>query len=550
MRPSSPIPLFSIWLATFLAWPGGTQLAAQSTMDSVWVVRWTEDLEFARRALTDQHPSPFDAILPEELEAAFDTLTDRLPDLDHHDVIVELACIVARLEDGHTRVSLPLAEGVKFMQGHSPTASPTLPEMEFGQYPLRFGIDALGIWVESVARGNERLLGARLVAIDGRSADEVIERVHPTIRADNEMQVKHHLPMHLVLPELLHARGVVGRVDGAAFEFERRDGSVETVVLSPVADGTLVDWVMAEPMGGVPEPLVRRHNDENFWLSYLPARHVVYLQFNTVYDTERETIRQLGERLSGVLRRAPEAALVIDLRRNRGGDQSLALPLLHAVIGSNQNRAGHLFTIIGRTTFSAAMTFALQLEKHTQTLFVGEPTGSKPNHYGDSRKFVLPNSGVTLRISTLYWQADPRDTRPWIEPHLDAPPSREAQLAGIDPALEAIESLIGGDSDAIELSGTWQGNLLPSSYGNDSVLRFDDTSGAIAASIDIPQLEIERAMPVDLTFQPWTVTFRVPIEDADIAYRLNLRGKWIVGEADAGSVRFPVLLHRRQRIVP
>lgn len=546
LRRSCCVRALTVSLTASLAFLGGSPLVAQDTMDSRWVEKWTEDLAFAHQALREQHPGPFDALSPEELQAEFDQLVERLPDLNHHQVIVDLARIVARLEDGHTRLTLPLAGGVEFMQGHSTTVSPTLPEMLFHQYPLRFGIDTRGIWVQSVATGLERLLGGRLVAIDGRSAEEVVERIRPTIHADNEMQINHHLPMHLVLPELLHARGVARSVDRASFEIESRHGSVETVLLSPVAEGATVGWaaLASGPTGGPPELLARQYNDENFWFTHVASRRLIYVQFNTVYDTEGETIRQFSQRLSGILRQAPDAALVIDLRRNRGGDQSLSLPLLHAVIKSSQNRAGRLFTIVGRTTFSAAMTFALQMEEHTQTLFVGEPTGSKPNHYGDSRKFLLPNSNVTLRISSLYWQADPRDTRPWIEPHIDAPPTLEAERAGIDPALEAIESLIVGHSAPAKLLGAWQGNLLPASYGRDSTLRFHNSSGTLVASVNIPQLEMEGVAPESVSLEPGAVSFQIAIDDENITYRLNIRGPWIVGEADVGSVRFPVLLQR------
>ena len=85
------------------------------------------------------------------------------------------------------------------------------------------------------------------------------------------------------------------------------------------------------------------------------------------------------------------------------------------------------------------MMFTLDLEKHTNAIFVGEPAGARPNHYGDSRKIRLPNSGLTLRVSTLYWQyAGPKDDRSSVPPQIPVrfvsddlrtgatPPSRES----------------------------------------------------------------------------------------------------------------------------
>lgn len=49
------------------------------------------------------------------------------------------------------------------------------------------------------------------------------------------------------------------------------------------------------------------------------------------------------------------------------------------------SRGGKLVTLIGRMTFSAAQTFAARIDQWTNTTFVGEPTGSRPNHYGNER---------------------------------------------------------------------------------------------------------------------------------------------------------------------
>jgi hypothetical protein len=79
------------------------------------------------------------------------------------------------------------------------------------------------------------------------------------------------------------------------------------------------------------------------------------------------------------------------------------------------------------------------LEKYTNVTFVGEPSGSKGNAYGDSRKITLPNSGMTVRASIYYWQEwHPQDKRDAIVPGIPAPLTFDAYRNNIDPALEAI----------------------------------------------------------------------------------------------------------------
>jgi hypothetical protein len=95
--------------------------------------------------------------------------------------------------------------------------------------------------------------------------------------------------------------------------------------------------------------------------------------------------------------------------------------------------------VIGRLTFSAAVNLAADLERHTETIFVGEPTAAPPNHYGETQRLILPSSGISILYSSLYWQSGrPDDQREWIEPALPAPLSSGDYAANRDPALEAI----------------------------------------------------------------------------------------------------------------
>jgi tetratricopeptide (TPR) repeat protein len=100
---------------------------------------------------------------------------------------------------------------------------------------------------------------------------------------------------------------------------------------------------------------------------------------------------------------------------------------------------GHLFVIIGRSTFSAAQFLVHDLEEYTDAVFVGEPTAGKPNSYGDSRRITLPNSGITVRASIYYWQrTHPLDTRPWKGPDIAAELTSRDYGANVDPALREI----------------------------------------------------------------------------------------------------------------
>ena len=137
---------------------------------------------------------------------------------------------------------------------------------------------------------------------------------------------------------------------------------------------------------------------------------------------------------------------IIDLRNNYGGNNSLNRSVLHGLIRARKlQQPGSLFVLVGRRTFSAAMSLVVALEQNTNAIFIGEPTGGSPNSYGDSRKIKLPDSGITVRVSTLYWQkSDPRDKRTALEPH----------VRSRDPLAVALD-YFGGTPGPAE--GSWKG---------------------------------------------------------------------------------------------
>src|SRR5690606_3086298 len=128
------------------------------------------------------------------------------------------------------------------------------------------------------------------------------------------------------------------------------------------------------------------------------------------------------------------------LRYNSGGNGYLNRSLVLALSRSERiNQFGRLYTLIGRETFSAAQMLANDLEYYTNTLFVGEPSGSSPSAYGDSRKMQLPNSKLTIRASTIYWREwNANEKRPWTAPDIPVGYTSADYLAGRDPALETV----------------------------------------------------------------------------------------------------------------
>jgi hypothetical protein len=210
------------------------------------------------------------------------------------------------------------------------------------------------------------------------------------------------------------------------------------VTLTASAEEPAATWKRVTDALPAP-PLALRKPGSPYWFEHLPERKAVYFQYNAVLDDPKESIARFCERLFRFVDEKEVERLVIDMRFNDGGNNFLNQPLVHGLIRCDRiNRKGRLFLLVGRNTFSAAMNGATDIERHTEAIFIGEPTGSSPNFVGESVIVILPYSKIWVSISDLYWQRSvAMDSRPWIAPRLHLPPTFADYRAGRDPALEA-----------------------------------------------------------------------------------------------------------------
>ena len=286
-----------------------------------------------------------------------------------------------------------------------------------------------------------------MTRIGSRPADSVLAAAVELIDAENPMWGRRGVPGLLVSPEVLHALGVVQDTAQARFTVVKRDHEV-TVDLSPwsgarpmVHNGIVMakGWVDVREGARRPPPLWQRDPHDAYWYRYLAPSRAVYVQYNEVGDKDTETVTQFFDRVARFVNRHRVDRLVLDLRMNGGGDNTLNAGVVRAIGRMPSiDRPGHFFAIIGRHTFSAAQNLVNALEKYTDVTFVGEPTGSPPNMYGDATPVQLPNSGVCVYVSTVWWQdVDPRDRRRWTAPEIAAELTAEDFRENRDPALDA-----------------------------------------------------------------------------------------------------------------
>jgi hypothetical protein len=466
--------------------PIPAQVQSEEADAALTAEQWREDLDVLAAGMERTHRQLYHTVAREEFAEAIDDLKSRIPDLKRHEIIVEIARIVAMVGDGHTQLWL------------TPNT-----RNGFNQVPILLYWLTDGLYVLAVDERYAETAGGRVLKIGDVSTEEAMQRVRGIVHRDNEMGTISIGARYLAIPEVLHALRLTDFPARATYEVEK-DGARIEVELEAIPDAWLPNlsgrpYLIASRSDSVTmafawdpareAPLYISQPDNRFWYQWLEESMTLYVQLNAVLNKEHETMAAFFDRVFAEVDSTEVERLVLDLRFNGGGNNFNNDPVIQGVVKRDAiNQFGKFYVIISRHTFSAASHLVTYLERNTNALFVGEPTGGSPNHFGDARPVDLPNSGLRIGASSIYWQNSlpvPFESRDWTPPQLAAEPNIDDWLAGRDPALEAI------------LTYPYKTDLV------DLVLRTLDEEGAEAAEVAFKEyagdprhayLNVEQAM--------------------------------------------------------
>src|SRR5688572_1703773 len=358
-------------------------------------------------------------------------LRKNIPGLNDTQVIVELMKMLRWVGDGHSNIFLPVSR---------PEFKQTLP--------VQFYLFEEGLYIISSDPKYKELLGSQVLQFENKNINEVINALEPLMGRDNTMNILLRLPYLMRHPILLKTLGLIAGTNQIKLKIKNLKG--EEKIVSVIADTTQPDiWnIQPNPKEWIsfPEtlqdsmPLYLKNNDKVFWFDYSPVNKIIYAQVNRIRNTPEETLAGFAVKLSKFINENDIEKLVVDLRGNNGGNTFSGWAFVNELLHNNKiNKKGHLFVIIGRRTFSAAQNTATYFERLTNAIFVGEPTGSRPNFVGDEAPVKLPYSHIELNISGVLWQSSwGVDKRIWIAPLLYTPPTFEAFKANRDMSMEAV----------------------------------------------------------------------------------------------------------------
>jgi len=393
------------------------------------------DIDYLVEEARRMHGSPERQAFSSQFDQEAKDLWRAIPELSDAEVMTGMMRLLAILADGHTGIYGP---------------DPDSP-LEIGSkvLPLKLYWFAEGVYIVDGVGSAAEFAGSRVVKFGDLSAEETLKRLSSIRGVDNPMTWKWMGPQfYLGQLQMLKQVGATTSIDRIRLTLQDKDGRISEHDFDGGDQGAQRKLRPSPAaMGDVPMYLM--NVDIEHWMQSFPEQRTVYFQFNQVRDGKDQSIADFASQLGERLKEEGTTTLIVDVRHNNGGNNSLVRPLIRTMVGYELASPGNrIYVITGRNTFSAAQNFINRVEQWTEAIFVGEPSSSSPNFVGEETNLLLPYSRLRGSISTRLWQdSNPGDYRIWITPTVSVEPTAADYFAGKDAAMDAIFELIGSAQD-------------------------------------------------------------------------------------------------------
>jgi hypothetical protein len=342
--------------------------------------------------------------------------------------------------------------------------------------PIRLWWFADGLHVVSTHPDVADVLGARVEKLGNFTPEQALAAVGPFL-SGTEQRIRYLSAFYLMSPEVLHRIGATEVVQSALFGLRLRDGAAVERPLIPVdvfdpsfkqpdrpyfAFSVLIPGDAAlsgrwphvlDAVADLPLTYRKAVDVSVAWIG--EGDKVLYVRSNQVNSSDQN---RLDEKLVfGVLQREVVARrprhVVVDLRLNQGGNFFNTI-LFTDGLPRLLPPDGRIFVLIGRATFSAALTTTAFLRSNggDRTVLIGETIGDADRFWAEGGRKTLPNSQIEVQyanglhdwaagctdLGTCYWPAVAFGVRNIsLAPDVRVEPTFADYAAGRDPVLAA-----------------------------------------------------------------------------------------------------------------
>lgn len=389
-------------------------------------IDWNYEIDLLGRELAEKHPDLFFKTDSTWFFKEMRKVTAETPGKSHFYIAVKLQQVLAKMGDAQTLVNYHFHVDKSLI------------------LPIESYWFEDGIYITQTDRKYEALLGKKLSAINGTPIEVIIDSLSTLLVQNNQSLIKYHIPRMLSWSQLLCHFGFSDTVN-VNLEVLNESGTEEQIMIHLPASLSEVAEIKTEGVA-----LGWQDQKAYFREQYLEDEKIFYIQYNRCWSREVEedygsgatalfmpSFKEFDKEVFQVLKKKEVDKLIFDLRFNSGGHPEQGSTFIKDLHKAKIKGKGEFYLLVGRKTSSEALINAVDFMNYDGVLVVGEESGGKPSHFGDVRRFVLPESGLIVSHSTRYYNLLDEDL-PSISPDVEAPETFKLFMEGVDPALEAV----------------------------------------------------------------------------------------------------------------
>jgi len=423
-----------------LAWSLAALLAMVLPLRSQSAVQWQQDIAVLAALIEKHHPQPWERITKEAFMHCREQIESNLGRWSREKITVELMKLVSGLLDGHTEVRLDHQDNFNLW------------------FPLRIEKFHDGIFITATDEPHQQLLGAEVLRIGKQAADAAYQQVAEITARDSAIAARRLTANYLPNAVILKVLGLIDDEKRLTLEIRDDRGKKKNVVLPSAPwrmqnnwtwDKTMVPGnnktktIFDDRLGRLPLYLAKVIPARiPYWFEFLPKERLLFMQCNSVGNWRKDPFADFYKRMFKVFDENSKDIdkFVIDLRFNEGGNGYVLGPFVQEfVLRRDALPRGKLYIITGASTFSAAPNLIGQMLKQTSAITVGDIASGPLNWCSDVLDFELPNSGLDVKISGMFWMTGhAMDKRGYYPPDYYLPQSFKDYVSGTDKPLEAI----------------------------------------------------------------------------------------------------------------
>ena len=405
------------------------------TMEKDWITFF--------EMLQKRHKNPFFATSSEVFQAKQKDFFSKIDTMNREEQIVGFAKLVALVGDGHT-----------WMPMHALPFDGMPEGPNFHALPVRFELFDDGLFVVGANKKHADLIGGEITHIGHTPIDVAIERTMEMLPKDAVNFSRDFVADWLVLAELLTALDITKESPKIELAVVKNGINIDSQI-SPLRAEFKYDWIFgidSAPSGtdgplsnwqtGALKTPMWREDVKSAFRQKRIKNDVFYLQINQIRNTDRKKLREVASEIVSEANVAGAgSAIIIDLRNCIGGN-GLLVPAFLTELDKLVDGA-NIAVLISRKTHSAGIMLVSALEQSSRTKFFGQPTADRPNHYGETNIFVLPNSKLPVVHASEYYQTSSSDDlRLFKKPNYPVPYLSSDYRNGFDRTLSEALSFL------------------------------------------------------------------------------------------------------------